>query len=73
MSNYVKMYAEQFNLEIKELNGRIDKKFYEGNKLVSYIKKNEPDLFHYRYRKGWHACKVSDLALLILNNTTAHG
>ena len=71
MSDYIEIYANQFNLTVTETpSGMI---LFEGISPVSYIKNDEPEIFYYLSKGGWSPCKTSDLALLILNNVTAHG
>ena len=73
MNNYITMYANQFNLKLVTDSKEKDLMFYDKDRLVSYIEENEPGFFHYCYNDKWNMCKVTDLALLILNNTSAHG
>ena len=71
MNDYVEMYAQQFNLTVTKTKN--ETVFYDKHEFVSYIDKHSPETFHYLYQDRWTACKTSDLALLIINNISAHG
>lgn len=72
-NDYPVMYAQTFGLSILESDSAL--KFYDKDCFVSYIDKSTPGIFNYRSSptKPWSGCKVSDLALLIINNIAAHG
>lgn len=72
MSDYVEIYANQFNLEITDAGGTFC--FYDSGRIVAYINKEDPSVFHYKnQRSEWSAFKTTDLVHLILNNVPAHG
>ena len=71
MNDYIDIYAKQFNLTTRATSTTL--MLFDDHNLVSYIKNEEPKMFYYFSKDGWSACKTSDIALLILNNTTAHG
>ena len=72
-NNYHMIYANMFGLTVLESDSAF--KFYDKDCFVSYIDKGEPGIFNYRsaHNAAWSGCKVTDLALLIINNTSAHG
>lgn len=70
-NNYAKLYAETFGLTVRESSTTV--KFYDDGCFIAYIDRSEPNIFNYSSNSAWSGCKVSDLALLIMNNVTVHG
>ena len=71
MSDYVKLYADTFNLRIVNTLHQVI--LFEANDIVGYISKSEPKYFNYKHRETWSACKASDLISAVLNSIPAHG
>ena len=71
MNDYIKLYADTFNLRLVNTIHQII--LFEANDIVGYVSKSNPKYFNYKYSKTWSACKASDLAVAVLNNIPAHG